>query len=242
MCAGIWIGKMALRAILFDKDGTLVDFQATWGAATYAVMVRMAGGDEAKIAMLAEVSHYDVDRRKILPTSPLVASSSADYGVIWAQILGEIADSAFLQRMDQLFIEEGLGHVAPIGNPLGLLQQLKRQGLALGVITNDSEAGARAQCDRLGITPLLDAVIGYDSGHGRKPECGQILEFAGRHGIPPAQTALVGDSLHDLHAARAAGVIAVAVLSGLAVEDELAAHADHVLDDIMALPDLIGRL
>src|SRR5215217_237318 len=102
MCAGIWIGKMALRAILFDKDGTLVDFQATWGAATYAVMVRMAGGDEAKIAMLAEVSHYDVDRRKILPTSPLVASSSADYGVIWAQILGEIADSAFLQRMDQL--------------------------------------------------------------------------------------------------------------------------------------------
>ena len=29
MCAATWMGKMALRAILFDKDGTLVDYQAT---------------------------------------------------------------------------------------------------------------------------------------------------------------------------------------------------------------------
>jgi phosphoglycolate phosphatase len=233
---------MALRAILFDKDGTLVDYQATWGAATYAVMARMADGDEAKIAELAAASHYDIATRQVLPTSPLVASSSADYGVTWAEILGQVADSAFLRRMDQLFVQEGLGRVAPIGDPVGLLRTLREQGLALGVITNDSEAGAKAQCDHLGITPLLDAVIGYDSGHGRKPECGQILAFSGKHGIPPAETALVGDSLHDLHAARAAGVIAVAVLSGLAGEDELAAHADHVLDDIMALPDLIARL
>jgi phosphoglycolate phosphatase-like HAD superfamily hydrolase len=44
---------MPLRAILFDKDGTLVDFHATWGAATYAAMERMTAGDADKLARLA---------------------------------------------------------------------------------------------------------------------------------------------------------------------------------------------
>ena len=133
---------MALRAILFDKDGTLVDFQATWGAATYAVMSRMAFGDEAKIARLATVNHYDIENRQILPTSPLVASSSADYGATWAKVLGEVADAAFLRRMDRLFIQEGLGHVAPVGDPLGLFARLKGQGLALGIITERLRGGS----------------------------------------------------------------------------------------------------
>ena len=48
------------------------------------------------------------------------------------------------------WLEEGLGHVTPIGDPRGLFAALKAQGYLLGICTNDSEAGARAQCDRLG--------------------------------------------------------------------------------------------
>ena len=53
---------------------------------------------------------------------------------------------------------------------------------------------------------------------------------------------MVGDTLHDLDAARAAGAVAVAVLSGPAAREVLEPHADYVLDDISGLPGLIARL
>lgn len=231
---------MALRAILFDKDGTFVDFQATWSPATHAVMRRMAAGDADKFAALAAHNHYDPETGKLAPTSPLVAGSSADYGQAWAAILGVAPSTAFLSHMDTLFAEEALAHLAPIGEPARLFEGLKRDGYALGIVTNDSEIGARSQCDRLGLTPWLDAIIGYDSGHGRKPEAGQIRAFGRRHGYRPSEMALVGDTLHDLHAARAAGVTAIAVLTGFADATVLAPHADHVLPDLMALPALLA--
>jgi len=233
---------MPLRAILFDKDGTLVDFHLTWSRAVYAVMDKLTAGDADMLARLAAANHYDMDERRILPTSPLVASSSADYGITWARILGEEASPAFFTRMDTMLIEEGLGHVTPIGDPRGLFAALKAQGYLLGICTNDSEAGARAQCDRLGITDYLDDIMGYDSGHGRKPDAGPLLAFSEAHGILPEETALVGDSLHDLHAARAAGSLAIAVLSGLAGHDELHGDADHVIGSIMDLPALFASL
>lgn len=231
-----------LKAILFDKDGTLVDFHATWGAATFATMHRMTKGDEAKLARLAEANHFDLAARRIRPTSPLIAGSSADYGVFWADILGEEPGLPFFTRMDAIFAEEATARVVPLGMPGELLAGLKARGYLLGLVTNDSEIGARMHCERLELSRHFDAIIGYDSGHGRKPEPGQIRAFAAAHGLAPEEMALVGDSLHDLHAARAGGVLAIAVLSGLAGESELAGHADHVIPDVMALPALLDRL
>jgi phosphoglycolate phosphatase len=53
---------------------------------------------------------------------------------------------------------------------------------------------------------------------------------------------MVGDSRGDLEAARAAGALAIAVLSGPARRDELAPHADHGVDDLEALPALFAAL
>ncbi|MGJ4854784.1 HAD family hydrolase [Labrys sp. La1] len=233
---------MPIRAILFDKDGTLVDFHLTWSAAAYAAMQRLSGGDPEKMAKLVEINDYDLESHRILPHSVLVAESSADYGVAWAEVLGEVADTAFFEQMDRIFIEEGLKHVTPIGDPPWLLSTLKSRGYLLGICTNDSEAGARAHCEKLGLMPWLDAVLGYDSGHGRKPEPGPVLGFAGAFGVAPREIALVGDSTHDLHAVKAAGGTAIAVLSGFAQREELAPHADHVIESVMDLPDLLQSL
>jgi phosphoglycolate phosphatase len=233
---------MPIKAVLFDKDGTLLDFHATWGAASYAAMERMASGDPDKIARLVEASHYDVETRRVRPTSPLIAGSSADYGIDWAEILGEKPEQPFFERMDGVFAEEATARLVALGEPALVLSALKADGYVLGLVTNDSERGARAHCDKLGITALLDDLFGYDSGHGRKPEPGPVLAFAARHGLDPRETALVGDSLHDLHAAKAAGAVAIAVLSGLAGAAELEDDADHVIEDIMALPALLRQI
>jgi phosphoglycolate phosphatase len=70
-----------------------------------------------------------------------------------------------------------------------------------------------------------------------------MVEAFVRHtGLSPQEIALVGDSTHDLHAARKAGAVAIAVLSGPATREDLEPHADHVINSIADLPDLVARI
>jgi len=232
---------MTLRAILFDKDGTFVDFNATWGPAIESVMREMAGTDAGAFARLAEANHFDIPSRRLRPTSPFIAEASADFARRWAEALAVPMSAAFHARMDRLLDAAALASVTPIGAPDEAFAALKRAGYLVGVITNDTEAGALAQCERLGLMAHLDGVIGYDSGHGRKPGPGQILAFGARHGLDPGQMMMVGDTTHDLAAARAAGAQALGVLSGFAGREALAPLADHILPDLMQLPAYLAQ-
>ena len=236
---------MRLSGILFDKDGTLVDFDRTWGPAAYAVMGILADGDRARVEGLMRVSHYVEAKRRFEATSPLIAGSSAAYGPLWAEVLGRPADAAFLAEMDRLFRAEGLRALTPIGRPAEILAELTAAGYALGIATNDAEASGRAQARALGLEFSLAFVAGYDSGFGAKPEPGMVAAFAAHIRALPSQVAMVGDSAYDLVAARAAGAVAVAVLSGPlgdAVGGELAPLADHVIGSIAELPALLARI
>ena len=81
-------------------------------------------------------------------------------------------------------------------------------------MTNDADANTRAQMQRLGLDRLLEFVAAYDSGFGHKPDPDPVLAFAKFASVAPAEIAVVGDTEHDLVAARAAGAVAVGVLSG----------------------------
>lgn len=236
---------MTIKALLFDKDGTLIDFDRTWGPAAFEVMRVMAAGDEAAFARLVAVSEYVLAERRFRPTSPLVAGSSAQYGPLWAEALGREPSPAFFGEMDDLFRAFGLRSLAPIGDPLAVLAQLAGQGLHLGIATNDAESSALAQAEAMGLMPLMSFVAGYDSGYGAKPGPGMVSAFVDRLGLRPGEVALVGDSIHDLVAARAAGVVAIAVLTGplkLDARGEIEPHADHILCSIADLPAWLDGL
>ena len=201
-------------------------------------MTALAGGDRARLERLMLVSEYIEEERRFRPTSPLIAGSSAHYGPLWAEALGREPGEALYGEMDELFRLGGLRHLAPIGMPAAILQELAGRGLHLGIATNDAEASAHAQANALGISDLMSFVAGYDSGFGGKPDPGMVTAFVQHHGLAPSEVALIGDSTHDLVAARAAGVIAVAVLTGplgAAARPEIEPHADYVLDSIADL-------
>jgi phosphoglycolate phosphatase len=234
-----------LRGILFDKDGTLIDFDRTWGPAAHAVMTTLAGGDRARFDALVRVSHFVEAEQRFLPTSPLLAGASSVYGPLWAAALGRPAGPDLYGEMDRLFRAAALRTLHPIGAPAGVAAALRTAGYTLGIATNDAEASARAQAERLALTPHLDFVAGYDSGHGAKPGPGMVLAFADRLGVPPHRIALVGDTLADTGAARAAGAVAIVVLSGPQGEgarEALAPHADHLIDSIHDLPALLAMI
>jgi phosphoglycolate phosphatase len=218
-----------IRAILFDKDGTLVDFQRTWGPAVQAVMQRLSSGDRAAYERLVAASRFVEAEQRFLPDSPLIAEPTSVYGALWATALGHQANAEFFAEIDRLLCDATTRHLAAIGDPKTLLAALAARGYRLGMITNDAEITARAHARKLGLDRYLEFVAGYDSGFGAKPDPGPVLGFAQAVGVAPSETAVIGDSVLDLAAARAAGAIAIGVLTGPAPSEVLAPHADALL-------------
>jgi len=78
-------------------------------------------------------------------------------------------------------------------------------------------------------------VIGSDSGYGAKPDPAPLLALAAKIDVPAAACLMVGDSTHDLIAGHAAGMRTVAVLTGLAMREDLEDLANLVLPDVSHL-------
>ena len=228
---------MPIRAILFDKDGTLIDFQQTWGPATHKVMTEICNGDSAAFERVCAVSLYDAAERHLLPGSPVVIETTYGYGKLWAEALGAPLTDAFVDRIDRMYFQTTLDHLTPMGDVKALLESFAARGLRLGLMTNDADANTRAQLERLGLDGLLQFIAAYDSGFGHKPNPDPVLAFGRQVGVAPAEIAVVGDTEHDLAAARAAGAVAVGVLSGPVPRERLEPHADVLLPSIAQLDD-----
>jgi phosphoglycolate phosphatase len=225
-----------VRAILFDKDGTLIDFQRTWGPAVDGVITRLARGDRTIYEQLAVASRFVAAEQRFLPDSPLIGQPTYVFGARWAQALGRPPSAEFFAEIDRLLCDATTSHLAAIGSPKTVLSDLARRGYRIGMCTNDPEITARAHARKLGLGEILEFIAGYDSGFGVKPEAGPILAFAQAVCVAPAEVIMVGDTILDLDAAHAAGAVAVGVLTGPASAETLAPHADALIASYAELP------
>lgn len=220
-----------IDAVIFDKDGTLFDFRASWGAWTEALIARLAGFG-ADAAELERVLGYDRRYRVFHPDSAVIAHTTLEIAALLHPAVPGLGLDALTALMERLAAEAPMAPAVPLRL---VLQGLRDRGLRLGLATNDTEEPARAHLEGAGVLDLFDFVAGCDSGWGGKPAPGQLLAFAEAVGVAPGRAAMVGDSLHDMAAGRAAGMATVAVLTGIAGHDDLAPAADVVLADISAL-------
>lgn len=228
--------SMKVDGVLFDKDGTLFDFGATWNAWAADVIRHFAEGQADVMARIAQAMDFDLGAGRFNPTSVVIAGTNREAAECVAQALPELA----VEQIEHvLMIHASQAPLAPAVPLAPFLDGLSAQGLKLGVMTNDSEFGARSQLQSAGIEAHFDFIAGFDSGHGAKPAPDPLLAFAREVGLAPDRVVMVGDSAHDLIAGRAAGMQTVGVLTGMAGHDELAALADIVFPDIGHLPGWI---
>ncbi|MBB3064920.1 HAD family hydrolase [Limibacillus halophilus] len=233
---------MKIKGILFDKDGTLIDFHATWNHAYQCALEDLVGADLTLVAELMAITGYDVVSGRFRAGSLGAASTTREIAEAWlprvskGMTLDELVD-----WMDDRFVRHASNGAVALTDLPALLAFLRRSGLVIGVATSDSEAGAKATLAYFGCSDLVDFVAGYDSGHGIKPGPGMALGFSRACGLAPSEIAVVGDNLHDMEMAQAAGAgLRIAVLSGTGEIEALRQSADHVLPDVSHLPELLN--
>jgi len=230
---------IAVKGLIFDKDGTLFDFDKTWGAVTKTLIETECSGDPARQTELAQALGFDMKNTVFYPESIVIASTAEEVAEVILPYTVDKDKAALLLRMARATADTPQVQVTDL-KPF--FQNLKQAGFALGIATNDSEGPALANLAQAGVTEAFDFIAGFDSGFGAKPATGQLLAFCEKLDLNPKQCVMVGDSLHDLHAGRAAGMSRVGVLTGPASRAELLPHADVVLATIADLPAWLDSL
>lgn len=228
-----------IDGVIFDKDGTLFDFRASWGAWAAQLLDVLARESGVSADVLGASIGFDPAARRFAPDSVVIAGTSGEISRALAALVPGAEARDLEDRMNRM--AEGAPMLPAVDLP-EVLGGLKARGLKIGLATNDVEVTAHAHLKAHGIHGLFDYIAGYDSGHGPKPGPGMCAAFARQLALDPARVVMVGDSRHDLEAGRAAGMRTAAVLTGIAGAAELAPHADVVLPDIGHLGGWIDGL
>lgn len=235
---------MSIRGILFDKDGTLLDYHATWMPVNREMALRVARGNRALARRLLISGGYDTQTRRVRAGSLLAAGNTLEIARGWhPQVAGLWRDQAALvAALDAGFVELSARSATPVTNLAPLLDRLRARGIQLGVATADSEAGIHASLGDLGIIDRFEFLGGYDSGYAAKPDPELVHAFMRGQALAAAEVMMVGDNRHDLEMGRAAGAgCVVGVLTGTSPKEVLDPLADHVLADITELEALLDR-
>jgi phosphoglycolate phosphatase len=231
----------AIRAVLFDKDGTLVDFEKTWLGVAQTLALAAAGGDLDGAARLLDVAGFDAGEGRFRPDSVFAAGTNAEIVALWYPELGEAERARRTESFNALTAAEGARRAVPLPGVAEAVAELRSRGLTLGVATNDSTEGARLTLAALGLAEAFAAAFGYDSVARPKPAPDPVHAFAALAGLEPRAIAVVGDNGHDLEMARAAGAgLAVGVLSGNGTRASLSPLADAVLASVADLPAFLA--
>ncbi|MXX89171.1 MAG: HAD family hydrolase [Boseongicola sp. SB0677_bin_26] len=224
---------MTVEAIIFDKDGTLFDFQRSWGDAMVELLESAVAPNRLEGAALA--LGFDLERAQFMPGSVVIAGTSIEL----ARVLAPYMQRDEQEALHQIDVAAERARMVPAVDLVSCLGRLGRDHV-LGLVTNDSEAPSRRHLEAAGIADCFAFLAGCDSGHGSKPAPDPLLAFAKATSIAPERTLMVGDSRTDLVAAKAAGMRPIAVLTGVAGAEELARDAEAVLSDIGQLADWIA--
>lgn len=227
--AAAWRGR-PLRAVLFDLDGTLLDTAADIARALNRAL------DEYGWAPLP-VS--DVARMIGRGSAMLIQHAVAARG----RALNPADQAAMLKRFFHHYgdlEERGESDAQPYPGVVEALRRLHEAEVPLAVVTNKHRRFASALLHRLNLMQWVGLVVGGDTCERRKPDPQPLLFACESLSIPPSQALMVGDSINDVRAARAAQMPIVCVPYGYNEgQDPRTLECDAMIDTLAELPGLL---
>jgi phosphoglycolate phosphatase len=224
-----WRGQR-LNAVLFDLDGTLLDTAADIARALNRTFAERGWAP----LPVSEVA------RMIGRGSPILIERAAAAG---GHVLNDADQAAMVERFFDHYgaLEESNDSDAKAyPGAAEALRILHDAGMPVAVVTNKQQRFARGLLQRLNLMNCIDAVVGGDTCERRKPDPQPLLFACESLAVPPSEALMVGDSVNDVRAARAAHIPIVCVPYGYNEgQDPGTLACDVMIDTLADLPGLL---
>jgi phosphoglycolate phosphatase len=239
--------RTACRLVIFDKDGTLINFTATWVPLIrkrVAFLLEKLGRDGELEAFLLKSWGIDPATGKIDPRGPCPVSPRSDEIVIGTMALYQhgYAWDESKQWVAQAFDEADADgdwreKVVPIKGIQKFLSQLRNEGFYIALATSDERKDTEAILHNLGMFGLFDIILCAGEVNPPKPHPETILTICRKLSVTLQETIVIGDTVADMMMGRKAGVaLTVGILEGgVTPREDLEKVADVVVESIQEL-------
>jgi phosphoglycolate phosphatase len=234
-----------IELVVFDKDGTLIDFAAMWSGWAVDIGRRLdvATGRPVSGDVFAAIG-FDPTVNRVLPGGPLAVSTMAGIAETVAAVVRRWCPSVVAARRaveTAWFEPDPVAFARPLADLPDLFGRLVASGRQTAVATTDDRAPTEATLRALGIRGFVSALACGDDGVGLKPDPSMVLAVCAALRTEPSRTAIVGDTPADLAMGRAAGLgRVIGVLSGVGPRADLEPLADDLLESVGQLVSATG--
>lgn len=225
------------QAIIFDKDGTLIDFDAMWGGWVIylAEQLRLVTGLSVRQALCLAMG-YDEAQNKVLAEGKLAASPMGLLYHLTIQVLQSLGLTAkeAERAVEQAWsVPDPVTLAKPFTDTRALFSRFHAMGIKIAIATSDDRAPTQATIEAIHVEEFVSTIVCADDGIEAKPAPDMVLAICERLHISPNQVILVADTIADLRMGRAAGVgLVVGTLSGVSSAHDLTPFADVLIDSI----------
>ncbi|CAM4307921.1 haloacid dehalogenase [Bacillus manliponensis] len=229
-----------IKAILFDKDGTLMDFHSIWVKVAEEVVTEFINRHRLPITLkTAILSEIGVDGEFVDPYSALAAGTSKDLAHLLQKHVPSVAYSEVHEWVSEsLFstLYKQRSHMKMTANLPKLLTTLKEKNYIVGIVTADDYASTELFLQQYELQSFFDFIVTSDTFPVQKPNKQIVEVFCSKFNIRPNEVVIVGDTPTDLHLAKNSGAgYGIGVLSGTGDEKTLAPLADVLLPSVEEL-------
>ena len=228
-----------IELVVFDKDGTLISFEAMWSGWALDLGTRLEIATRRPVAGdIFTTIGYDPVADRVQPGGPLALATMAGLQELVAAVLRRWCPSVSAARRilaEAWFEPDPVARAVPLADLPGLFSALRDAGRRIAVATTDDRRPTEATLAGLGLAGFVEDVRCGDDAGPAKPDPATLRAIGDRLGVAVGRIAMVGDTPADLTMARAAGVRSIGVTSGVAAAVELVPFADTVLDSVAAL-------
>ncbi|SHF97478.1 HAD family hydrolase [Vibrio gazogenes] len=229
------------KALLFDKDGTLLEFHNLWLNVSRGASEMIKGYSDLhqgnqNITITELLFAIGVEGDVVLNHGLLASNPVEDTAQAWFELLKpEVSIEEFTKVTKAAFnnqVKENPDWVEALPGVTEKLSSLKQQGMHLGIATADTKDSTLYSLSQSGLTELFD-YIGYSDGDIEpKPAPALLDAFCQQCGIKPHEVIMFGDTVSDMEFGHNAGAKKVGVLTGTALRSELEPVADLVIPSV----------
>lgn len=224
------MARFTPRMVLFDLDGTLVDSVPDLHVAVNAMQAELGNPERAE----ADVRNWVGNGIERLVERALTND------------LHGKPDPAEVERALPVFkrhyAQSNGQHSQVFDGVIEGLELIKALGLSMGCVTNKASAFTLPLLEQTGLKDYFEVVISGDSLPLKKPDPAPLIYSAGWFHVHPSEALMIGDSISDVKAARAAGFSIVCMSYGYNHGEDIRDYdPDAVIDSMTELAGLVGR-